>query len=202
VCFAKVVGLGDIHAHEHDEGEDHDHHHAVDPHLWLDPTLVQRLIVTLKTEIATSQQAIAGSDDPAEAARTTDAATRLLSRIAEVDSAYRARLAPFAGASLVTHHNAFSRLADRYGLRIAAVIRPVEDAEPTPAQIATAVDAVRKQGARAVFVEPQFDARTAERIAAEAGVKVGTLDPEGIADWFVLMEENLAELERLLAPGE
>lgn len=196
VCFADAAGVragsGERHA-EHEEHDGHNHHAGPDPHLWLDPALVQVLVVEL---------AGAMGQLPASESKLAEREAALLQRIARMDTAYADALAPFAGAAIVTHHNAFSRLAARYDLRIAAVIRPIESEEPTPGEVAAAVDAVRKAGARAVFVEPQFSGAGARALAEQVGVPVGTLDPDGRTDWFDLMQRNLAELVRVLSlPG-
>ncbi len=197
VCFAKVAGVDgshDEHGHEHGEEE---HEHAVDPHLWLDPELVARLIPAVAGEIEGAMKS-AGKLTVEEEYRQRDAKFRLLADVEAIDQEYRERLEPFKGAAIVTHHNAFGRLAERYGLKIAAVIRPIESAEPTPARIAEAVDAIRREGARAVFFEPQYNAAAAEAIAKAAGVRSGVLDPEGRADWLGLMRSNLDSLTKLL----
>jgi zinc transport system substrate-binding protein len=202
VCFAEVLGLRaepEVEHHAHGEDED-DHAHGVDPHLWLDPSLVERLIPALCRAVERAEARIGGFSE-AEKSRLAEVEVKLTADVRAMDEEYRVRLGRFKGASIVTHHNAFGRPAERYGFRVAAVIRPIESEEPTPGQVAAAVDAVRKEGARAIFVEPQFSAAAAEQIAAQAGVRVGRLDPEGKSDWFELMRSNLAELERLLASG-
>jgi len=203
--FATLVGIeahaDHSHDHEgHDHGDhDHGHHHGpVDPHLWLDPGLVERLIPALSQEIATSATEIgistnAGADGSSEA---------LVSRVRALDDSIRDRLRPFAGAKIVTHHDALSRYAERYGLEIAAVIRPIESAEPTPSQIAGALEAIRAEGATAIFLEPQFSASAAQRIARQGGLRIGRLDPLGRGDWFEMMDSLTNEIVRVLGEDE
>lgn len=193
LSFAQAV---DVRAEPHVHTDEPHEHHGPDPHLWLDPELVGRLIPALAGALDEVARAIA---QPIEGLDSR--ALALMDRVAEVDAEYRTRLEPFRGASIVTHHNAYARVADRYGLKIAAVIRPIEGEEPTPGQIDAAVRAIRSRGARAVFVEPQFNPAAAERIAAAAGVPLGRLDPEGATDWFALMRANLDALVRILSPG-
>jgi zinc transport system substrate-binding protein len=207
VCFADAVGLklpdGSA-PHDHDHVEDHDHadeghgnedhdEPSIDQHLWLDPALVARLVPELRRAIEDAQSA-RGLLTDAERTRLDAAEADLLARIAAVDREYAERLRPLAGRAIVTHHDAFRRIAERYGLEIAAVIRPIESTEPTPGAIARAAEAVRARGARAVFFEPQFDAASARRIAEAAGARLGRLDPEGDTDWFRLMRTNLDSL--------
>ncbi|MDX2132221.1 MAG: metal ABC transporter substrate-binding protein [Planctomycetota bacterium] len=200
VCFADAVGIKADAAHEH---HDHDHdehcdHGPVDQHLWLDPVLVAQVVPAL----ATSVRAAAERAAPLSPAARNDLASReasLVARVRAVDDAWRIRLAPFQGRPIVTHHNAFPRPAARYGLRVAAVIRGFENAEPTPARLAEVVQAIRAERVRAIFAEPQFNQSTARRIAQAAGVSVATLDPLGDGDWFQLMGSNLDALAANLA---
>jgi zinc transport system substrate-binding protein len=221
VCFADAVGIKpgpaqdgeDEHQEKGDEkkepkgGEGHHHHEHeagyVDPHLWLDPVLVGKLIDVLEpkvhaaTELSTTGGCGWGVDVKAlqqEFERASAAATDLRERIQAVDKEWTDRLAPLKGRSVVTHHNAFSRPAERYGFKVAAVIREFETSEPSPGDIAKVVEAIRKEHVKTIFVEPQFNGAAAERIAAKAGVKVGHLDPLGDGDWFKMMKSNLDAL--------
>lgn len=184
------------HAHDHDHDAHADHDHAVDPHVWLDPVLVRQALPA----IARLARVACGESELGDAASIDAALEGLLSRVDAVDASYRAGLEPFKGRAIITHHAAFGRLAERYGLRVVEVIRPIEGAEPTPAELAAVVDAISRENVGAIFVEPQFDARDARQIAERAGVAVGTLDPLGTGDWFAMMESNLRELTTHLGP--
>jgi zinc transport system substrate-binding protein len=207
ICFAEAVGEDKAVPSEgehppeptpaHHDDDDHDHG-LIDPHLWLDPALVTAFLPKLSA--AVSQAAIAAGAQPAaEDDRAKAALDAALARVADVDAAYRRELAPFAGRTIVTHHSAWARLANRYGLKIAAVIRPIEGTETTPAQLHDAITAIREQHATAVFVEPQFDPTAARRIAEGAGANLGTLDPLGTGDWSALMRQNLDQLVKTLS---
>lgn len=195
VGMAASLGIAAEEHHEHDHSDpDHDHAaHAVDPHLWLDPSLVEAFVPHLAKAIGDSASAKGGLDD-ADRAALEERSRALVTKVREVDRAWREGLEPFKGRAIVTHHNAFPRPAARYGLRVAAVIRGLENAEPKPSQLEAVIAAIRRENVRAVFVEPQFNARLAERIAKAAGVRVARLDPLGDGDWFALMRSNLESL--------
>ncbi len=199
--LGEILGLEDPHAgHGHDAHAGHSEHdahdHAIDPHIWLDPILVRQAMPRIASLIKASMGASGLGDPAAVDAGLAD----VVGRIDALDAEYRAALAPFAGRAIVTHHAAFGRLAERYGLRVVEVIRPIEGAEPTPANIAATMDAIKREGVRAIFVEPQFDTRGAQLIAERAGVALGRLDPLGTGDWFAMMESNLQELLSNLGP--
>ena len=111
---------------------------------------------------------------PEESKRIDAAAASLVERVKTVDKEWTDRLAPLKGKSVVTHHNAFGRLSERYGFKVAAVIREFETSDPSPGDLAKVVEAIHKENVKTIFVEPQFNGVAAERIAKMAGVKVGT----------------------------
>jgi zinc transport system substrate-binding protein len=213
IGFGSVVGLepaaGDARAdhdhaaHDHADhpGPDCDAHDGPDPHLWLDPVLCADLVPVVAQAVVKSLEAKAGLTELQREELVRSEAVHLVA-VTRVDEVWRRRLAPVAGRAIVTHHDAFSRPAERYGLRVAGVVRASHSTEPTPGQVAEVVEAIRKEGVRTIFIEPQFDPKAAKRIAAAAGVELGTLDPLGDGDWFKLMEANLAALEKGLRDPE
>lgn len=201
VCMADALGIRadpDHAGHEHAPDEPCDHG-PVDQHLWLDPVLVQNFVPALSRSIQAAMAQRGMNDDKARGEHDARAAA-LIARVKALDEELREQLKPVAGEAIVTHHNAWPRLADRYGLKVAAVIRAVEGAEPTPDSIAKAVDAIQEQRVRGVFFEPQFNAAVAERIAQAAGVRLGKLDPLGDGDWFALMRGNGRSIVETLRP--
>lgn len=180
-----VLGI-EGHGHVHHEGHNHGPDEAcglVDAHLWLDPVLVREFIEALPARLPEKFRASAGEEAPGLAAR-----------IDGVDLAYREALAPFEGRAIITHHASMSRPAERYGLRIAGVLRPIETIESSAADIAAARRAIDEEGIGAIFVEPQFSKSSAERLAESAGVRTLVLDPLGDGDWFAMMRTNLERL--------
>ncbi|MBY0112909.1 MAG: metal ABC transporter substrate-binding protein [Phycisphaerales bacterium] len=201
LSLSEALGLHTTHE-EHAETDaanpgKHNHencdHGPIDPHVWLDPELVVKATPRIADAAREAVQA-SGKGQPAEQQAATDAIARNLldqsARIAKLQADLAATLAPFKGAKIVTHHAAFGRFAERYGLTIAEVIKGTEGAEPTPGRVAAIVDAVKAEQVRAIFIEPQFNSVAAERIAKAAGVKLGRLDPLGDGDWFALMRSN------------
>ena len=122
IRMADLVGIEtDPHAgHDHDHGaHDHAHDHGPgdDPHLWLDPVLAARFVRALPAALPES---LRNDETDANAAWLAEA-------IDGIDAEYAERLAPFAGRAIVTHHASFNRVADRYGLEVAAVLRAIDD---------------------------------------------------------------------------
>ncbi|MEN0021520.1 MAG: metal ABC transporter substrate-binding protein, partial [Planctomycetota bacterium] len=165
-----------------------------DAHVWLDPgamlIAVDAMVETLRSVPGVGDQARFEAD-----------AAALRARVVAIDAAYRDRLAPWAGSTLVVQHGAWSRIAERYGLVITDKVTPVPHAEPTPSDVADILRRMRAEGVDAVVTEPQLNAATAERLAELAGVPVIRLDPLGRGDWFAMMNDNLDRLVAGLASG-
>lgn len=145
----------------------------VDPHVWLDPANARRMVDTIAEALA--------EDDPADAAGYRERAAAYGARLEALDEEIRAALGAVATRRFVSFHSAFQYYARAYGLEQAAVIEEFPGKEPSPQYLAGLVRLVRELGVTAVFSEPQFSPRPAEALAAEAGVAVYEVDPEGAA---------------------
>ena len=82
---------------------------------------------------------------------------------------------PYLGATFFVYHPAFGYFADAYGL----YQEPVETGgqSPTPKALTAFIENAKKEGAKVIFVQPQFDQRNAETVAKAIGGKVVPLDP-------------------------
>ena len=77
---------------------------------------------------------------------------------------------------LVTNHESLGYLADRYGLRIVGTIVPSvsSGASPSAQQLAGLIDAVKRAGVKAIFLETGANPQLANQLARDAGIKVVT----------------------------
>jgi zinc transport system substrate-binding protein len=174
-------------SHEGEVGHgDEEPHEGGDPHVWLDPlryaAITERLGRVLQAE---------------------DAAAAFTARLVELDGDFERGLADCDRRTIVTSHDAFGYLAERYGLEQVAVAGIEPEAEPAPRDLAEVVEHVRESGATTVYVEPLVSPELAETVAREAGIEVATLNPlEGLTaeevsageDYFSVMRSNLAAL--------
>ena len=179
-----------------DEGR----HEGVDPHVWLDPVLMELTIDKVKAALAAVVSASTKPDLEANASQYRDQAAAL-------DGRYRAGLAQCARKEIVTTHEAFGRLAARYGLTQAAIAGMSPEAEPTPARIAELADLVRTHGVTTIFTEELVSPRVARALAREAHVRTDVLSPiEGLTsaerkagdNYVSLMDRNLGRLRAAL----
>ncbi|WP_432523707.1 metal ABC transporter substrate-binding protein [Kineococcus sp. SYSU DK006] len=166
-----------------------------DPHFWLDPSRMAEL---------TRQVADAASDlDPDGAQQYTANAEELGQELTALDQEYAAALAPCAGATLVTAHEAFGYLAQRYDLQQVGISGIDPHVEPSPARLREVVDTVSGRGVRTLFFEAATSPAVAETLAQDMGVQTSVLHPvERVTedqDYPGLMRENLSALTQGLA---
>ena len=165
-----------------------------DPHVWLDPTLMS----TLAGAVADRLSAV----EPAAAAGFRERAAALQGELAALDGAYRTGLAQCARTDVVTSHNAFGYLTERYGLTQVGITGLVPEEEPTPGRLADVARLARERGVTTVFFETLVSPRTAESLAREVGAQARVLDPVESApedgDYLRAMRGNLAALRTAL----
>ncbi|WP_407317388.1 zinc ABC transporter substrate-binding protein [Isoptericola halotolerans] len=181
------------HADE-ESGDAHDHGN-LDPHFWLDPTL----LVPVADEIA----AELGAADPDNADTYAANAAALTATLEDLDTDYAAALEPCQGETLVTSHAAFGYLAERYGLSQIGISALDPEAEPSPARLREIGDVVVDNDVQTIFTETLTSPKVAETLADDLGVTTAVLDPlEGLStdaaesgtDYLSVMDANLAAI--------
>ncbi len=146
----------------------HHHHHGMhDPHVWLDP---MNLIVMTDNTVAELSTA-----DPDNAAIYRENGEALKAEIKKVNDEVAAQLKEVEGKSFVVHHPAFGYFAERFGLK--QVPLEVEGKEPGAVDMAKVVDFIKKNNAKAVFMQAQIPDSVIKSVAEETKVRVITLDP-------------------------
>jgi zinc transport system substrate-binding protein len=165
------------------------------PHIWLDPVLVQDICRKIAGALIEA--------DPGHRAQYEANLQQYLAALEALHQEIQQQARTWSRRDFVSFHPSFSYFARRYHLREAGVIEEAPGREPTPRQLQNLVAAVRRAGIKVVFAEPQFNPRVAEVIAQEAGVKVLMLDPMGGrppygTDYLKLMRSNLAALNQAL----
>jgi len=163
-------------------------HGGVDPHVWLDPVLMQQMALTVADTLAEA--------DPDNAQTYQDNAAELGTELAALNTEWQEGTATCEIRTMVVSHEAFGYLADQYGFEQKGISGLSPETEPSASAIADLVSFVEDNGVTTVYSETLVDPAVAETIAAEAGVQTATLDPlEGPpadGDYLSAMRENLA----------
>jgi zinc transport system substrate-binding protein len=169
---------------------------GTDPHVWLDPVRYAAIADAVGRRLA--------ARDPAHAAAYTGRAADLHRRLAALDAEYRAGLAHCGRHDIVTSHNAFGYLAERYGLTQISVTGLNPDAEPSPGRVARVAQYARDHHVTTIFFEALVSPKVDRTLAEEVGARTAVLDPiEGVPagshrDYFTLMRANLRALRTAL----
>lgn len=172
---------------------------GLDPHFWLDPTLMQRAVD--RVEDAYGQ---ALPEHRSEFARNAAAYKAELEAL-DVDS--MAALSGCQRKELVTSHAAFHYLAKRYGLRQEPIAGLSPEAEPGAERLAELANLVRQRGATTVFYETLVSPEVAQTLARETGARTAVLNPiEGLSEeqlrrgetYVSVMRANVAAIRQAL----
>lgn len=160
--------------HPDDEGGE-EGEETVDPHFWLDPLRLAAVGEAVAERLA--------EVDPAGAQEYTAGAEDLTAELTALDAELAAGLSDCRVPVLVTSHNAFGYLADRYGFEQIGISGLSPDDEPDPRTVAEVAELVQERGVTTVYSETLVDPAVAQTVADEAGAQVAVLDPlEGLTD--------------------
>lgn len=161
-----TVRRGDGHGHDNE----HDHGAlTLDPHLWLSPDNMQRLAESLVEQAARLQL------DPA----VVDAnARRFRERLAAVDGAARASLAPLAGSPWLSHHNPFGYFSDHFGLREPLQISDSIAGEASARRFAVLARQMADESVHCAIAEPEARRDLLLRLCQDE-CRVVAVDPLG-----------------------
>lgn len=150
----------------HDQ-TDHKHEGALDPHVWLDPTLAAIQAAKIASVLSEVQ--------PSAADTFQRNLENLRLRLDSADTAIKNILAPVKGRTIFVFHPAYGYFADAYGLKQVAI--ETHGKEPSARQLASLVEQATRDSVGVVFVQPQFSRRQAESVGKSIGARVETLDP-------------------------
>jgi zinc transport system substrate-binding protein len=158
----------------HNDGDhDHGHHGTKDPHIWLSPPLVQVQLRTIREAFL--------QIDPGRKQYYTENYNRFAKEVADLDQQIRELLDKKGeGAQFMVYHPSWGYFAETYGLKQISV--EMEGKEPKARDLQKLIQYARKEKVKAVFVQPQFSAKSAQTIAKAIGCRVLYADPLAI-DW-------------------
>ncbi|OQS26935.1 metal ABC transporter substrate-binding protein [Chromobacterium violaceum] len=169
VVASKGIRTREAAEEEHaEDGHDHGHDHgAVDPHAWHDPARVQTYIRNISAGLIQA--------DPAGKAEYQRRAADYAAKVKAVDDWAQRQFAavPPAKRKILTSHDAFGYLGERYQLKVLAIQGVSTESEASAKGVAQLTRQVRKEGVKAVFMENMSDARLLRQLSAEAKVQIG-----------------------------
>lgn len=190
------------HGHEEEGHEEEEHEEeggSLDPHIWLSPVLARQ-------EVLAIQEAFEKAD-PANKDAYKANADAYISKLKELDNAFKSGLQGVKHTEFVTQHAAFGYLAKEYGLTQVPIAGLSPEQEPSPEQMAEVVAFAKEHEIKTILFETLVDPKIAQTIADEIGAKTDVLNPlEGLTDeekkdnldYIGIMTKNLEALKKAL----
>ena len=186
----------EIDDHEEDHQEDEHNHSRYDPHIWLDFSNDEKIVLAIA-------QTLIQIDSNNEEFYLNNA-NSYISKLKELDEDYSKGLSDCKHDEFITGgHNAFTYLAYKYNLESISVFGVSPDSEPTPQRIKEIVNLTKDHNIQYIYFEKLVNPKLAETIANEKGAKTLILNPahnllkeqfDQKVSFLSLMEENLENL--------
>ncbi len=150
-----------------------DHHNhdltGLDPHSWLDPRLALKQAATIHHTLSHL--------DPNGKDVYTYNFNILKDKLQVLHKELEKSLKPLAGSTIFVYHPAFGYFARAYKLHQLAI--EIEGKKAKAKELTAFIKKARKKQARVIFVQPQFDQKSARKIAEALGCAVIPIDPLG-----------------------
>ncbi len=178
----------DGHGHEHGQ---------IDAHVWLDP-------VNARVMVGQVVKALSAAD-PVNASRYRANGVSVDHRLAQLEVELARTFAPVRTQPYLVFHDAYQYLERRYGLNAVGAITLSPDRPPSAKRLQELRAAVKRQGARCVFREPQFESALIASVIEHTGARQAVLDPLGAEFaagpelYFQMMRGNAAAIARCLS---
>ena len=165
-----------------------DVHPLGNPHFWLDPDNGRRVAQAVQSKLTE----LSRGDAAYFAQRYADFDRRL----AEATKRWKATMAPYNGAKVVTYHRSWPNFADAFGLDVIGYVEPKPGIPPSPAHTLDLEQEMKRQNVKIVLVEPYFDLKTPNAIGRDTGAKVLVMPPsvggvKEVTDYFKLFDYDI-----------
>ena len=157
--------------HDSHDGHDHDaHKHAselMDPHIWLNP---ENDLILARNVCDTLRKAMPEHADYFELNFKN-----FVRVLINLDKKLGKMLEPFKGEIFLVYHPAFGYFAQRYGLKQEAI--ELGGKSPTAKHLHAVISMAKKKDVHIIFVQPEFNRKSAKLIAKAINGSVIKLDP-------------------------
>jgi zinc transport system substrate-binding protein len=173
---------------EHTQNEKNQHtHKGKDPHTWMSPALV-------KIQAHTIYKALADID-PEGSEEYKSNYKIFIKELDDLDKKLKSVLQDLKGENLFVFHPSFGYFTDAYGLKQVAI--ETMGKAPKGNALFDIIKLLKKQKTRVIFVQPQFDRNTAQKIATAINGAVLPIDPLAF-DYMANMEKIANTIARTL----
>lgn len=159
-----------------------DVHPYGNPHFWLDP---------LNAVPATADIALALTRvDPRSAGYYNDRRRDFLAALERRMAGWRSTMAPLQGVPVVTYHESWEYLANRFGLDLVGFLEPKPGIPPSPSHLADLMDAMKAKRVALILKEPYYEEKNPSLVARETGARVVELpnQPRAGEDYLAFVD--------------
>jgi len=165
-----------------------DVHPYGNPHYWTDPAngrVIAHAIAAKLSEL-----------DPSGSATYEKNLAAFETKLAEKEKEWSAKMAPYSGTKVVTFHDSWPNFAKHFKLVVMGHVEPKPGIPPTPSHTLEIINLIQAQKIPLVIVEPYFDLKTPNYIAAKTGAAVLTFYPSvggipEIKDYFSHFDHDI-----------
>lgn len=170
-----------------------DVHPLGNPHYWLDPDNGRRVAKGIAGKLAEL--------DPADGAYFEERFQDFDKRLIVAEQKWDAEMAPYHGRKLVTYHNSFTNFAKHFQAVVIGYVEPRPGIPPTPSHTLELIGLMKRENCKLILVEPYFDLKTPNSIAAATGAKVLVYLPsvggeKQVTNYFQLFDYDIDLLKK------
>ncbi len=140
---------------------------GLDPHIWMDPENVKVIAKTIFQTLV--------SINPENQIIYQKKYHQFVRELEDLDQYLKLTLKQFLGENLFVFHPSFGYFTDAYGLNQLAI--ETMGKAPRGKTLANLIKLAKKEQTKILFVQPQFDRNTANKIALNIGGSVVSIDP-------------------------
>ncbi|MDY6834875.1 MAG: zinc ABC transporter substrate-binding protein [Chloroflexota bacterium] len=178
------------HHHEDDDGDhERDHDHGTkDPHIWLSPMNAKTIVSNICNGLV--------EVDPDNEGFYKQNRDDYLQQLDKLDADISSGLSAITNRHFIVFHPAWGYFAHEYDLEQIPI--EVEGKDPSARDLAHVIEEAQEHDIKIIFVSPQFNARSAEVIAADIDGSVVTIDPlakDYIDNLHNVLEEMVQAME-------
>lgn len=168
-----------------------DVHPYGNPHYWIEPEngrVIARAIAARLSQL-----------DAAGSATYQKNLAAFEQHLTQKQAEWTAKMAPYAGTKIVTFHDSWPNFAKAFKLSIVGHVEPKPGIPPSPTHTLEIINLIQAQKIPVILVEPYFDRKTPDSIAAKTGAAVVTFYPSvggtpAIKDYFSLFDTDIDAL--------
>ncbi len=135
------------------------------PHLWTDPTYAIKYAAVIRDALSKAA--------PNNADYFAANYTKFAAKAKELDAALRVdqESIPAGERELLTYHDAYAYFAKTYGWRVIGAIQPQNFEDPTPKEIATLIDQIKRENVKVIFGSEVFPSKVLAEIGRATGAR-------------------------------